>query len=154
MRDIRPECLVDKILPSNVGHQTSTLFELAFATTHLHGSTYNNKNRLLADDTKVGHRVDNAQKSVHGLGLLANHGLVDRQGELVVIKVLLHLSAVDVVDVQVHNSKAATPSLVAVCELGVGSVKDAIEEREVVLDLLVTLDMETVLSLGDGSFKV
>jgi hypothetical protein len=79
---------------------------------------------------------------------------MNRQRQLVVVKVLLHLLAVDVVDVQVHDSQATAPALVALGQLVVGGVEDAIKEREVILDLLVSLDMEAVLGLDDGSFKV
>lgn len=70
------------------------------------------------------------------------------------VEVLLHLLAIDVEDVQIHNSKAASPALVALGELGVLSVEYSIEEREVVFDLLVTLDMEAVLGLDDRSLEV
>jgi hypothetical protein len=116
--------------------------------------TYHYENRLLADDTKLCHRVDNAQKSVHGLGLLANHGLVDRQWQVVVVEVLLHVLAVDVENVQIHNGKAATPALVALGEIIVLGVENTIEEREVIFDLLVTLNVETIFGLDNGSLKV
>jgi hypothetical protein len=116
--------------------------------------TYHYENRLLADDTKLCHRVDNAQKSVHGLGLLANHGLVDRQWQVVVVEVLLHVLAIDVEYVQIHNGKAATPALVALGEVIVLGVEDTIEKREIVFDLLVTLNVETIFGLDNGSLKV
>ena len=96
--------------------------------------TYHYQTRLLADDTELGHRVDNAQQCVHGLGLLADHGLVDLQLQLVVVEVLLHLVTVKVVDVQIHDRKSAAPSLVAVGELLVLRVEYAIKECEVVFD--------------------
>lgn len=116
--------------------------------------TYNDEYWLLADDTELSHGIHNAQKSVHGLGLLANHGLVDGEWEVVVVKVRLHLLAIDVEDVQIHNSKAAAPALIAAGEVVVLGVKDSIEEREVILDLLITLDVEAVLRLNDGSLEV
>lgn len=116
--------------------------------------TYNDEHGLLADDTKLGHRIHNTQKSVHGLGFLANHGLVDREREVVVVKVCLHVLAIDVENVQIHNSKAAAPALIAVGKVVVLGVKDSIEEREVILDLFVTFDVEAVLRLNDGSLKV
>jgi archaellum biogenesis ATPase FlaH len=117
-------------------------------------TTYHYENRLLADDTELCHRVDNAQKSIHGLGLLANHGLVNRQWQVVVVEVLLHVLAVDVENVQIHNGKAATPALVALGEIIVLGVEDTIKEREVIFDLLITLDVETILGLDNGSLEV
>jgi hypothetical protein len=117
-------------------------------------TTYHYENWLLADDTELCHRVDDAQKSVHGLGLLANHGLVDRQWQVVVVEILLHVLAVNVEYVQIHNGKAATPALVALGEIIVLGVENTIEEREVIFDLLVTLDVETVLGLDNGSLEV
>ena len=70
------------------------------------------------------------------------------------VEVRLHLLAVDIVDVQVHNSKAAAPTLVAVGKLRIGGVEDAIHEGEVIFDLLVTLDVKAVLSLSNGGFEV
>ena len=116
--------------------------------------TYNNKDRLLADDTEVGHRVNDAEKSLNRLGLLTNHGLVNGQRQVVVVEVCLHLLAVDVEDVQVHDSKGTAPSLVAVGKLRVGGVENAVHEGEVIFDLLVTLDVEAGLGLGNGSFEV
>lgn len=120
----------------------------------LHQTTYDYKNRLLADDTKVSHRVNDAEKSLHGLGLFANHGFVDGQGQVVVVKVLLHLVTIDVEDVQVHDGQTPAPALIALGQIVVGRVEDAIEEGEVVFNLLVPLDMEAVLGLDDGSLQV
>lgn len=71
---------------------------------------------------------------------------MDRQGHVVVVEVGLHVFAIDIVDVQVHNGEATAPSLVAVGKLRVGGVEDAIHEGEVIFDLLVTLDVEAVSS--------
>ena len=70
------------------------------------------------------------------------------------VEVLLHLLAIDVEDVQVHDSKAATPALIAAGKVVVLGVEHSIEEGEVILDLLVSLDVEAVLGLDNGSFKV
>jgi len=104
--------------------------------------------------TKLIHGVDNAQVRLDGLGLLADHRLVDLELDLVVVEVLLHLLAVDVEDVQVHDRQAALPSLVVLGELEVALVEDAVHEAEVVLDLLVTLDVEAGLGLLDGGLHV
>jgi hypothetical protein len=116
--------------------------------------TYHYEDRLLANNAELGHRVNDAQKRIHRLGLLANHSLVNRQGQTMVVKVRLHLLAVDVEDIQVHDSKAATPPLIAAGKLGVFGVEDPIKEREIILDLLVSFDMEAVLRLDNGCFEV
>lgn len=108
-------------LPSNISHETTT----------------NNKNRLLAVDSKLSHRINNAKQGIHALGLLANHGLVNLEVDAMVVKVLLQLITVQVEDVEVHDCQAAVPARVALCQLLVGDVENAIEELEVILDLLV-----------------
>lgn len=125
-------------LPSNISDQ----------------STANDEDWFFSVDSEFVHGVDNAEKGLDGLGLLADHGLVNGKLELVVVKVLLHLGAVDVKDVGVHDSQSAAPSLVALGELRVLLVEDTIEEGEVVFDLLVTLDVETIFGLLDGSVEV
>ena len=124
--------------PSNVRHKAAT----------------DNEDGLLAVDAKVVHGVDNAQQRVHVLGLLANHGLVDRQGDAVVVKVALHDGAVELVHVEVHDGQAALPSLVAAGQLRVGRVEDAVEELKVVLDLFVAADGEALGRGLDGGFHV
>lgn len=126
------------VLPGNVGDQSTT----------------NDQDGLLAVDTELVHRVNDAQEGVHGLGLLANHGLVDGKLELVVVEVLLDLVSVDIEDVGVHDGQGSAPALVAVGKLAVLGVKDTVHELEVVLDLLIASDVETSLGLLDSSGQV
>ena len=114
-------------------------------------TTTDNKDRLLAVDTKVGHGVDNGKESIHGLGLFTNHGLVDSKRDAIVVKVLLHLVTVEVEDVEVHDSQASSPGGVELVQLGVGGVEDAIEKLKVILDLLITTNSETLGGGLDGS---
>lgn len=79
---------------------------------------------------------------------------MDVELDLVVVKVLLHRLAIDVENVHVHDGQAATPLLVAVGEIGSAGVEDIVDEGEVVLDLLVTFDVEAVRSLVDCSLKI
>ena len=81
------------------------------------------------------------------------------QLETIVLEVPLHLLPVHIVDVLVRDGETALPLLVAVCEIGVLGVEDTVDEREVVLDLLVALDVEAgVAGVGgrllDGGFEV
>jgi hypothetical protein len=117
-------------------------------------TTTNNKDRLLAVNAKVGHGVDNGQKSIHGLGLLANHGLVDSERNTIVVKVALHLLAIEVEDVEVHDGQATAPRRVELVQLRVGGVEDAIEKLEVILDLLVATDSKTLGGGLDGSTHI
>ena len=107
----------------------------------LYGRLFTNhyQDRLLADDTEVGHGVHDAQEGIDGLGLLSDPGLVDLELQLVVVEVLLHLLSVQVVDVQVHDGKSAAPTLVAVGKLLVLRVEHAIKECEVVFDCSKTV---------------
>lgn len=125
-------------LPCNVGHQSST----------------HDQDGFLSVDTKLGHRVHDAQEGLDALGLLANHRLVDAEVDLVVVKVLLHGVAVDVEDVQVHDGQAAAPFGVTVGQVTAADIEDVVDEAEVVLDLLVTLDVEAVWAFRHGCFQV
>jgi len=108
----------------------------------------------LAVDAEFVHRVYNTQERVDAFCLLADHRLVDVKLNVVMVEVFLHLLSVDIVDVQVHDSQTSTPFFVAFCEVASSSVENVVDERKVVLDLLVALDVETVCRLGDSSFKV
>lgn len=99
-----------------------------------------NEDWLLSVDAKLSHRVNNRKQSLHALGLFANHGLVNLESDAVMIKVLLHLIAVQVENIQVHDGEAAPPGLVALSQLHVGNVEDAIEELEVIFNLFVAAD--------------
>lgn len=126
------------VLPGNVGDQSTT----------------NDQNGLLAVDTELVHRVNDAQEGVDRLGLLADHGLVDGKLELVVVEVLLDLVSVNIKDVGIHDCQGSAPTLVAVGQLAVLGVEDTIHELEVVLDLLIARDMETSLGLLDSSVHI
>lgn len=108
----------------------------------------------LSVNPELGHRIDNAQKSLNALRLLANHRLVNIKLDVVLIKVSLQLLAVDIEDVLVHDSQATAPFTVAVCQLWLGWVENIVDEGEIVLDLLVAFDVETLGRLGDGGFHV
>lgn len=107
-----------------------------------------------SEDAKLVHGIDDAEERVYRLGFLANHGLVHVQFDLVVCEISLHLLAVDVEDVHVHYGQTSSPSAVAVGELVVLDVKYAVHEREVILDLLVTLDVKAARCFGHGGFEV
>ncbi len=72
----------------------------------------------------------------------------------VMLEVCLDLFAVDVVDVQVRDRQDAAPTLIAFGELRVRRVEDAVEEGEVVGDLLVSVHVEAILGLDDLGSKV
>jgi len=63
-----------------------------------------------------------------------------------VFKVLLHLLAVNIVDVQVNYRQTSLPPLIAVCEIGVLNIKNAINEGEVIFYFLIALNMETKMA--------
>ena len=105
--------------------------------------------RKRAQPTEFSHRVDDAEKGLHGLGFLADHGLVNLELDVVVVKVVLELLAVDVENVGVHNGQAAVETEELICKAIVALVKDVLGEAEVVLDLLVALDVETLGGLLD-----
>lgn len=79
---------------------------------------------------------------------------MDAKLDAVVVEVGLHLLAVEVEDVQVHDGEAALPARVAVGQLTVLGVEDAVEELEVIFDLLVAADGEAVLGRLDRGFHV
>ena len=105
-------------------------------------------------NTEFRHGIDNAQESLHRFGLFADHGFVDPKIQVVVAEVLLHLCPVNVEDVQVHDGQTTAPPLVAVGQMDVLRIEDAIEEGEVVFNLLVALDVETSLGLNNRRFEV
>jgi hypothetical protein len=117
------------------------------------------QNNYLPINTKLRHRVNDTEESRDSLRLLSNLGLVHFQLETIVLEVPLHLLSVHIVDVLVRDGEASLPLLVAVCEIGVLGVEDAVDEREVVFDLLVAFDVEAgVAGVGgrllDGGFEV
>jgi hypothetical protein len=96
-----------------------------------------------AIDSEISHGIYDTQEGRHGLGLLANLGLVSYEFDSMMFEVVLHLLAIDVVDVLVGDGKTSSPFLVAVGEVLVVDIEDSINEGEIVLDLLVTLNVET-----------
>lgn len=119
----------------------------------VHWESWGSDNHL-SEDTEFVHGVDNAQESVNGLGLLANHGLVDVKVDLVMIEVSLHLLTIDVKDVGVHDCKASSPWLITISEVFVAGVEYSIDEREVIFDLLVPLDVEASRGFGDRGLEI
>lgn len=74
--------------------------------------------------------------------------------ELVMIEVSLHLLAIDIVDVHIHDSEAASPFLVAIGEVGFGRIEYVVDEREVIFNLLVPLNVEAVGGLINSGFEI
>lgn len=132
------EEMMDIDEPSNISHQPAT----------------NDQHGFLAEDAKVVHGVDDAQQRVHCLGLFPNHGLVDSKLDLVVVKVLLDTVSVESKDVVVHDGETTLPLAVALGQLGVLDVEDAVEELEPVLDLFVAAYREAVGDWLHGGFHV
>jgi hypothetical protein len=73
---------------------------------------------------------------------------------MIVIEIGLHLLAVQIEDVHVHDSQTTTPSFVAVSKILVTGIEDVVNEGKVIFDLLVTLDVEALWGLGNRSLKV
>jgi hypothetical protein len=104
---------------------------------------------LFADDAEICHGVHDAQKRINRLGALPYHGLVDLQLHPIMVEVLLNLFAVEIENVQVHDREASCPTCVAVGQFRILDVEDSIEEREVVLNLLVAFSVKACRGLGD-----
>lgn len=68
---------------------------------------------------------------------------MDLKLNVMMLEVCLHLLAIQIVDVEVRHGKTSLPLLVAISKVGVVDIKDAIDEGEVVFDLLVAFDVET-----------
>ena len=100
------------------------------------------------------HRVYYAQEGRNCFGLLANLGLVQFECKIVVLEICFNLLAVDIVNVQICDGQDTAPVLVAVRKLRTVFVENAIKEGEVIRDLLVTLYVEAVLGLRNGSSEV
>lgn len=69
-------------------------------------------------------------------------------------EVLLNLLSVYVTDVGVGDHKATLPLFVAVCELHVFGVEDAIQKLEIIVDNFHPMDLEAVESLVDSGGKI
>lgn len=74
--------------------------------------------------------------------------------DVVMIEIFLHLLTIDIEDIQVHDSQAASPSLIQISKIAVIWVEDAIEEGEVIFDLLVAFNVKASLRLGDSCIKI
>lgn len=125
-------------LPGDIGDKTTT----------------NDKNGFLAEYTELVHRINDTQERIHGLGLLADHGLVNLELEIMVVEVFLHLLAIHVEDVGIHDGQGPAPALVAVGQLAIPLLEDTIEEGKVIFDLLIALDVKASLRLSDGGVEV
>jgi len=79
---------------------------------------------------------------------------MDLELKLVVLEILLHLLAIYFVDIIVRYGENTAPPFIALGELRILGVKNAVHKSEVIFDLLVPLNMEAVLRLGNGSIKV
>ena len=107
----------------------------------------------LPEDSKLGHGINDAQESVDGLCFLADHRLVDVKLDLVMVEISLHLLAIDVEDIVVHDGKAAAPSLVAGRQLAAPGIKDPINEGEIIFDLLVALNVEAAFDSATDALR-
>lgn len=151
-----------QLLPSNISYKASPndqdgfLFRLVNLTVLGSGIARRNEKycEYLANDSKLCHRVYNAQKGGNGLRLLADLGLVYLEFKAVVLEVLFDLITVHIVHVQVSDSQHSAPALVALSQLRVLGVEDAIEKGEVVGYLLVAVHVESILGLQDRCSKV
>lgn len=84
---------------------------------------------------------------------------MDLEFNAMVHEVCFHLLTVDVIDVQVGDSQTSVPSFVAVGKIGILNIEHAVDEREVIFDLLVTFDVEADmtrrgLGFSDSCFEV
>lgn len=76
------------------------------------------------------------------------------QVKTVVLKVLFDLLSVHIVDIEIRHGQDAPPMAIAVRQLGVLDIENAVEECEVVGDLLISLYVEALLRLGHGCLEV
>ena len=98
-------------------------------------------------DPEFCHGIHDTQERRNGLRLLPDLGLVHLELQSIVLKIPLDLFAIYVVHVQVRDSQDASPMLVAVGQLRVLWIKHAIQEGEIVRNLLVAVNMETGFGL-------
>lgn len=70
------------------------------------------------------------------------------------LEVLLNPLAVNIVYVEIRDGQDTVPFLVAIGQLRVLGIEDAVEEGKIVGDLFVAIHVETILSLLDGGCKV
>lgn len=105
------------------------------------------------------HGLYDGKQGWNGLCLLSNLGLVDGQLDAVVLEVIFHLLAVDIVDVDVGYSKTPLPLFVQVGKIGILDVENAIDEGEIIFNLLVSFNVESSVTGGgrcllDSGFEV
>lgn len=130
--------VVDLNIPSYISHQPPSNYE----------------NRLLSVHPKLVHGIDNAHQCLNSLGLFPNHGLVHLELDAVVVAVGLQLPPVEVENVEVHDGQAPLPPIVALGQLAIFDVEDAVEELKVVLDLFVAAHGEAPGCGLDGCLHV
>lgn len=76
------------------------------------------------------------------------------QSQVVVLEVLLHLMAIEIKCILTHDGQATTPSLIEAGHLRALELENAIQEREVMFDLLVILYVKAIRRVGDRSLEV
>lgn len=139
-----------RIIPDHVCHESSTNAKYWL----LCGSQWiarlrSNALSNLSEYAKLVHRIDNASERLQRLGLFTNRGLVYLQLNIVMIEICLHVLAIDIEDIQVHDGEASLPSLIALSKLVVLQVEDIINEVKVVLNLFVPFHMEAAFGFGN-----
>jgi hypothetical protein len=65
-----------------------------------------------------------------------------------IIEISLHLLPVYFVDVEVCDSQAPIPSFVTISKVAILDIEDAIDEGEVVFDLLISFNMKSSMARG------
>ncbi len=107
------------------------------------------EDRLGADEAEGVELTDDALEGLEGLGRLRDVHLDDGEVDPVVLEVGANPVAVVLQHRLVDHHEDAAVGPVAVRQFGVRGVEDAVDVHEVVLDLLVSLDVETAVARGD-----
>ena len=76
------------------------------------------------------------------------------QINVIVIEVVPHALTINIVNVQIHYSKASPPSLITLRKLFVVDIKHVINKAKVVFDLLDPFHVEAVLGFSNRCFEV
>jgi hypothetical protein len=71
---------------------------------------------------------------------------MDFELKIIMPEILPHLVPIHILDVKIRDCETSSPFFVAISKIGVLDIEYPVYEREVVLNLLVTFDMETVVS--------
>lgn len=108
----------------------------------------------LAENSKLGHRIHDAQESWNRLCLFTNLRLVDFEGNVMMLKIFFNLVSVDVVDIEISHREHSPPTFIARSKLAIFRIKDSVQKGEIIRDLLVAVDMKSILGLNDRSLKV